>query len=66
MGFILGLLGLLGAARFVRSLLFGVSAFDPVTLALTAALLGIVAFVAAFIPAQCAASVDPMQALRAE
>ena len=65
-GLVLGALGLWGAVRFVKDMLFGVSAFDPMTLTWTAALLGIVAFAAAFIPARRAASVDPMQALRAE
>jgi predicted permease len=65
-GLALGMLGLWGALRFVEGMLFGVSAFDAVTLAGTAVLLGTVAFAAAFIPARRAASVDPMQALRAE
>ena len=62
----LGALGLAAALRFVEGMLFGVSAFDPLTLAGTAALLGLVAFTAAFIPARRAASIDPMQALRVE
>lgn len=54
-------LGLLGAtAHLVDSLLFSVSPFDPLVLALAAF------FVASFLPARRAASVDPMQALRAE
>jgi macrolide transport system ATP-binding/permease protein len=50
----------------VKGMLFGVSAFDPATLAWTVAVLALVAFPAEFIPARRAASVDPMQALRAE
>ncbi|MFN7996922.1 MAG: ADOP family duplicated permease [Bryobacteraceae bacterium] len=65
-GIILGLFGLWVAVRFVEGMLFGVSAFNPSTLAATAVLLGIVAFVAAALPAHRAASVDPMDALRAE
>jgi ABC-type antimicrobial peptide transport system permease subunit len=47
-------------------MLFGVSAFDPITLAGTLALLILVTFVAAALPALRAASVDPIEALRAE
>ena len=54
------------AVRFVREMLYGVSAFDAVTWLGAATVMMIVALVAAFIPALRAASVDPMQALRAE
>ncbi|HEY6249720.1 MAG TPA: ABC transporter permease [Candidatus Angelobacter sp.] len=50
--------------KLVQSLLFGVSAGNPVVLALTAALLVTVALLAGGLPARKAASVDPMVALR--
>jgi len=52
--------------RFVQSLLFGVSADDPVTFAGVALLLAAVAMLATYIPARRAAKVDPMVALRCE
>lgn len=61
-----GILGSLVAARWIGSLLFGVSANDPATLAEAAALLLVVALLGAWIPARRAAKVDPMVALRYE
>ena len=54
------------AARLVTSLLFGVSASDPATLATTAVLMLSIAVVAAYLPARRASRVDPMAALRYE
>jgi hypothetical protein len=65
-GILLGGGALLLAVPFVRDMLYGVSAFNPVTLAGTVALLAAVAFLAALIPARRAASLDPMEALRLE
>nr|NIP56615.1 ABC transporter permease [Gemmatimonadota bacterium]NIR76986.1 ABC transporter permease [Gemmatimonadota bacterium]NIT85518.1 ABC transporter permease [Gemmatimonadota bacterium]NIU29341.1 ABC transporter permease [Gemmatimonadota bacterium]NIU34407.1 FtsX-like permease family protein [Gemmatimonadota bacterium] len=65
-GSIVGILAALGLGRFLESLLFQVSAHDPVALAGTAAgLLGVAAG-AAWLPARRAARTDPMEALRAE
>jgi ABC-type lipoprotein release transport system permease subunit len=50
----------------MRSLLFGVQAWDAATLGAVALLLALASLVASFVPARRAASVDPMQALRSE
>lgn len=65
-GVLLGCVVLFLAVRFVRDMLYGVSAFDPLTWIGAAAVLTMVALVAALLPALGAASVDPIQALRAE
>jgi putative ABC transport system permease protein len=53
-------------SQIVRSLLFGVSALDPVTFGGGAALFLVVAVAASYLPARRATRVDPMVALRAE
>jgi predicted permease len=65
-GVVLGAVALFFAVRFIQNMLFGVSVFDPASLAVTMLLLAIVALAAALPPALRAASVDPMVALRAE
>jgi ABC-type lipoprotein release transport system permease subunit len=50
----------------MRSLLFHVQAWDAITLACVAVLLGVVSVAASFLPAHRAASVNPVEALRAE
>jgi putative ABC transport system permease protein len=65
-GVVIGLLGSLALTRVIASLLFGVSATDPLTFASVALLLVVVALVACFIPARRAARTDPMIALRTE
>ena len=54
------------ATRVLRAFLFGVGAHDPATVLLVAGLLAVSGLVAALVPARRAASIDPMQALRAE
>ena len=50
----------------IRKLLFGVRAWDPITLGGVAVLLGLASMAASFLPARRAASVNPVEALRAE
>jgi ABC-type antimicrobial peptide transport system permease subunit len=66
LGTMAGLAGAALSVRFLETLLFGISGYDPVTLALTVAVLAFVALVAAWIPARRAARVDPLAALRQE
>jgi putative ABC transport system permease protein len=50
----------------LTTLLFDLSPTDPATFATVAAVLALVAFLASYLPARRAATVDPMVALRAE
>jgi predicted permease len=65
-GEVLGILAALAVTRLMSSLLFQISAADPVTFAGAALLLGAVAFAACYFPARRAMGVDPMTALRYE
>ncbi|HEY9126091.1 MAG TPA: FtsX-like permease family protein, partial [Acidobacteriaceae bacterium] len=56
----------IGAAVLMRSFLYGTAPWDATTLAGVALMLGVCALIASWLPARRAASVDPMQALRAE
>jgi putative ABC transport system permease protein len=66
MGGAIGLLCAAGAARLLASLLYDLSAGDPLTYVAVAAVLGAVAFVACWLPARRASRVDPLVALRSE
>jgi putative ABC transport system permease protein len=61
-----GIVGALGLARFLSSLLYGVKPDDPLTFIAVPILLAATAALACYIPARRAAKVDPMVALRHE
>jgi predicted permease len=65
-GLFLGTVGALALSRFIESLLFRVSSFDPITFAAVPAVLAVVAVAACFIPARRATRVDPMVVLKAD
>jgi putative ABC transport system permease protein len=65
-GIAVGAIASYGAARLIGSLLFGVTAGDVPTFAITAALLGGIALLASYLPARRAIHVDPVTALRAD
>ncbi len=65
-GIILGLIGAFGLTRVLGSLLYDVSATDPVTFILAPVLLIAVSLLATWLPARKASRVDPLKALRAE
>jgi len=65
-GLVLGAIVLTVTVRFVQGMLYGVSTFDPIRLAAITAVLALVAIIAGLFPALRAASIDPIQALRAE
>jgi predicted permease len=66
LGVALGLVFSVGAATLMQKLLFATPAWDVATLAAVAAVLGAAAMLASYIPANRAAYVNPVEALRAE
>jgi putative ABC transport system permease protein len=54
------------AARWVNTLLFGVTAYDPPTMAVAVAVFLTIAALAALLPARRASRIDPLGALRAD
>jgi ABC-type antimicrobial peptide transport system permease subunit len=65
-GLALGALALFLTVRFVVTMLYGVSAHDPLTLTAVVATLTVVTIAAASVPAFRAASINPIDALRSE
>jgi predicted permease len=65
-GVVAGVAGAAGQTRYDEGMLFGLSALDGATLAVVAAAFAAVALLAAYLPAQRAATINPLQALRHE
>jgi predicted permease len=66
MGLTVGSVGAIASAQVVRGLLFGISPFDPPTLATVCAILLVAAFGALYLPARWASRLEPAQTLRGE
>lgn len=65
-GLVAGGLGSIAAVRLLRSMLFGVAGFDPISYCAAAVLLLLTVLLSGLIPARRAAAIEPMQALRSE
>ena len=65
-GLAIGAMGAFFAMRVLKSLLVGVSGFDPGSILAAILLMTLTALAAAYLPARRAASIEPMEALRAE
>ncbi|MBI4906121.1 MAG: ABC transporter permease [Acidobacteria bacterium] len=65
-GSVAGLAAAIGLSRWVSSLLFGVTALDPVSYVASAMIVSAAAVIASYIPARRASSVDPIESLRVD
>jgi putative ABC transport system permease protein len=65
-GLIVGLLAAAGVARVMQALLFRTTAYDPLVFSLVIVVLGVIALLAALVPALRAMKADPVSALRSE
>jgi putative ABC transport system permease protein len=65
-GVTIGLIAALATTRLISSMLFGLTPYDPVTIAVAALLMVAVAALAGYLPARRASRVDPLTALRHE
>jgi len=65
-GVAFGLVASFITMRLMSSLLFDVSPVDPITYGSITALIAVIAYVACYLPSRRAASVEPVNALRAE
>jgi ABC-type antimicrobial peptide transport system permease subunit len=65
-GTALGLVGAIFLGRFLRTLLFGISATDSLTMAMVIAAMMAVVVAATYLPAARASRIDPVRALRQE
>ena len=63
-GMACGLLLAFAASRLLRSFVFGITPHDPLTFAVVAGVLAVVAILASYIPARRATRIDPLEALR--
>jgi putative ABC transport system permease protein len=64
MGCVLGAVGVTAVGRLAQSILFGIAAHDPLTMAATAAVLLSAVLTASWLPARRAARIDPVSAMR--
>jgi putative ABC transport system permease protein len=65
-GILIGIGVAIALTRYMSSLIYGVSAFDPTTFVIVAVLLLCIAIAACYVPAMRAAKIDPIEALRTE
>ena len=65
-GLAIGVAGAFAVTRVMNEMLFGVTATDPITFVAVPLMLGVIAFLACYIPARRATKVDPLVALRYE
>jgi ABC-type antimicrobial peptide transport system permease subunit len=64
-GLAAGIVAAILSARVIRGLLFGVEPYDPATMIIVAAVMGLIGLVACWIPALRAARIDPAVTMRA-